>query len=222
MYEWLVGATAFFVIWLVFFIFNKKSRREMLWISFFTMFLGLTEPLFVPEYWNPPSLFDLAQKTGFDIESLIFAFSIGGIISVLYEIIFRKQKHKKIKEEHFWHWIAVTSPFFIFIILFLTLNINSIYSAIIAMLIGSIIVIICRVDLAKKMLVSGLLFLLFYFILVIFFDLAYPNYIEQVWNLQAISGILFIGVPLEELMFAFTAGMLWSSLYEHVKNYKVQ
>lgn len=193
----------------------------MLWISFSTMLLGLTEPLFVPEYWNPPSLFDLAQKTGFDIESLIFSFSIGGIISVLYEIIFRKQKHKKTKEKHSWHWIAVASPFFIFLILFFTLTINSIYSAVIAMLIGSIIIMICRKDLTRKMLVSGLLFLLFYFILVVFFDLAYPNYIEQVWNLKAISGILFVGVPLEELMFTFTAGMLWSSLYEHVKNYSI-
>jgi hypothetical protein len=28
----------------------------------------------VPEYWRPPSLFDLALKNGFDIESLLFAF----------------------------------------------------------------------------------------------------------------------------------------------------
>jgi hypothetical protein len=31
----------------------------------------------IPEYWNPPSLFDLAQRTGFDIESLIFGFAFG-------------------------------------------------------------------------------------------------------------------------------------------------
>lgn len=36
---------------------------------------GLTEPLFVPKYWNPPSLFDLAQRTGFGIKSLIFCFA---------------------------------------------------------------------------------------------------------------------------------------------------
>jgi hypothetical protein len=36
-----------------------------------------------------------------------------------------------------------------------------------------------------------------------------------VWNLKAISGIRLIGVPLEELMFAFTFGLYWSSVYEH-------
>lgn len=46
-------------------------------VSLATAFFGLTEPLFVPEYWNPPTLFDLAQRTGFDLESLIFCFGIG-------------------------------------------------------------------------------------------------------------------------------------------------
>jgi hypothetical protein len=49
--------------------------------------LGLTEPLFVPEYSNPPSLFNLAQRTGVDIERLIFCFAIGGIAAVLYNVL---------------------------------------------------------------------------------------------------------------------------------------
>ena len=59
----------------------------MLWASLFTTPIGQTEPLFVPEYWNPPSLFDLARTTGFDIESLIFSFGIGGIGAVLYNMM---------------------------------------------------------------------------------------------------------------------------------------
>ncbi|HTY76023.1 MAG TPA: hypothetical protein VMD05_10740 [Candidatus Nanoarchaeia archaeon] len=31
--------------------------------------------------------------------------------------------------------------------------------------------------------------------------------------------MLILGVPLEELMFAFTFGMMWSSVYEHVQYY---
>ena len=59
----------------------------MLRASLLTMPFGLTEALFVPRYWDPPSLFDLAQRTGFDIESLIFSFGIGGVGSVLYNIL---------------------------------------------------------------------------------------------------------------------------------------
>ncbi|NQY26146.1 MAG: hypothetical protein HRT92_03100 [Piscirickettsiaceae bacterium] len=45
----------------------------------FTAPFWLTEPLFVPDYWIPPSLFYLAVTTGFNIESLIFCFGIGGV-----------------------------------------------------------------------------------------------------------------------------------------------
>lgn len=50
----------------------------MLRVSLLTAPFGLTEPLFVPEYWNPPSLFVLEQRTGFDLEIFIFCFGIGG------------------------------------------------------------------------------------------------------------------------------------------------
>ena len=32
------------------------------WASIGTAPFGLTEPVFVPEYWSPPSLFDPAQR----------------------------------------------------------------------------------------------------------------------------------------------------------------
>ena len=40
-----------------------------------------TEPIFVPAYWHPPTLFDLAERMGFDFESLLFAFATGGLAS---------------------------------------------------------------------------------------------------------------------------------------------
>jgi len=64
-YVWLVWASAFLFPWLVLFVGLPRYRRAMLWSSVFTMPMGLTEPLFVPAYWNPPSLFDLAARTGF-------------------------------------------------------------------------------------------------------------------------------------------------------------
>jgi hypothetical protein len=43
----------------------------------------------------------------------------------------------------------------------------------------------------------------------------FPGYVQQVWNLEAISGILIAGIPIEELMFAFAFGFFWSTVYEH-------
>ena len=192
----------------------------MLWVSLFTMPFGLTEPLFVPEYWSPPSLFNLAARTGFDIEILIFCFAVGGIGAVLYEALI-KVKHQKISEhekhrkKHRFHLLALSSPLFIFLLLHLLTKLNPIYSASIAMFGGGIAAMLCRPDLKRKICVGGTMFLAIYFVFFLLFDLTYPGLVQNVWNLSVLSGILIIGVPLEELMFAFTFGMLWSSVYEH-------
>ena len=222
-YAWLIWSLLLIIIWLVvyFSLNSKDKKREMLIVSLWTSLLGLTEPLFVPEYWSPPSLFDLAQKTGFDIESLIFSFGIGGLAVVLYERIFRA-KHQAISQaeqhspRHRFHLWAIASAPIIFVILLLTTNINPIYSASIAMVAGGLFAWYCRPDLKEKMLVSALIFLGLYFIYFLTLIAMYPGYVGQVWNLKAISGILILGIPLEKLLFALSFGFIWSSIYEHV------
>jgi hypothetical protein len=48
--------------------------------------------------------------------------------------------------------------------------------------------------------------------------MADPTFVN-VWNFTDISGILVAGIPLEELLFAFAFGMMWSSAYEHTFGY---
>lgn len=223
---WLTASLVLLVVWLVIFTIKSKARKEMLWVSLFTMPFGLTEPLFVPEYWNPPSLFNLAATIGFDIESLIFSFAIGGIGAILYETFFKIKHikmsyHEKNSSRHRHHLPALISPLITFLPLFLFTSLNPIYSASIAMAVGAIAAIFCRPDLKMKVLLGSLMFFALYFIFFVSFNLAYPDLVKQVWNLQAISGILVFGVPLEELMFALTFGALWSSYYEHIKWYKL-
>ena len=222
MNSWLVGSVGLFIIWIFIFLVVKRIRKGMLWASLITLPLGLTEPLFVPEYWAPPSVFNLAAKTSFDIESFIFAFAIGGIAAVLYEIFF-KTKHKKISKHeirgkrHKFHLLALFSPAIIFLLLYLFTNLNPIYSAIIAIFAGAIATILCRPDLKNKIFAGGFLFFGIYFLSFLFLNLIFPEWIEQTWNLSEISGILILGIPIEELLFAFAVGMMWGGIYEHVK-----
>lgn len=220
---WLLWSAFLIVIWGVIYALlkNKESRKEMLIVSLWTSLVGFSEPLFVPEYWNPPSLFDLAHRTGFDMESLIFSFGIGGIAVVLYERIFRT-RHETIPISahhalrHRYHLWAILSAPIVFAILALITNLNPIYTSAIAMVVGGLAGWYCRPDLKKKMIASAFLFLGLYFFYFLTLIALYPGYVEQVWRLDAISGILIVGVPLEELMFAFSFGFLWSSIYEHL------
>ena len=199
----------------------------MFWVSLLSAPFGLTEPLFVPEYWNPPSLFNLAAKTGFDIESLVFSFAIGGIGAILYNSLF-KVKHKKMSmyemhsKKHRFHLLALFSPVLVFLVVSYFTQLNPIYSASIAMFFGGIAAMLCRPDLKKEVWMGGVLFFLLYFVYFFFFIKVYPYVVTSFWNLSAISGVLILGIPLEELIFAFTYGMLWSSAYEHIRGYKAK
>ena len=223
-YIWLIWSLILIAIWLVIYVSlsSGKEKKEMIVVSLWTSLLGLTEPLFVPEYWSPPSLFDLAMRTGFDIESLIFSFGIGGIAVVLYGRIFRRQDVSMSAKEHnlsrhkFHIWMLLSAPA-VLVALLLTTDLNPLHSSIIAMIVGGLATWYCRTDLKKKMIVSAFLFLALYF--VYFWTLiviAPVGYVENVWNLEALSGILIIGIPLEELLFALSFGFIWSSIYEHL------
>lgn len=220
-YAWLIWSLGFLLVWLLLFLFRKDLRKEMWWVSLGTMPLGLTEPLFVPEYWNPPTLFHLAQSTGFDIESLIFCFSIGGVGTVIYKLIYKTQttivsESEKQHRRHRLHKFVLATPVIVFLLFALLTPLNHIYCAVIAMFIGALATLYCRPDLKYKIWIGGLLFLSFY--AVFFFSLTWvlPDYVKHVWNLKALSGLMIFGVPIEEFLFAFSFGMLWSSLYEHV------
>lgn len=137
MLEYFISSIFLLLIWLIIYSLRPYIRKEMLTISSFTMAFSLTGPLFIPEYWNPPTLFNLSATIGVDIESLIFSFAIGGIASVFYEAIFgfnhQKTHHT---ERHWFHWLTLMLPPSVFILLHQLTQINPIYSVSIAMFSG--------------------------------------------------------------------------------------
>ena len=220
-FVWFGWSCLFLVFWgVVYASLRIENRREMREMSGWTALLAFTEPVFVPTYWNPPSLFDLAQRTGFDIESFIFCFSIGGLAVALYEKVF-PVIHEPIPgaQSGLRRWIPVlvvlTAPA-VFAVLDITLQFNPIYSAFIALTGAGVVMLALRPDLFHKMVLSGLLFLAVYFVYFLTLLLAAPGYVEQVWNIHALSGITVGGIPLEELLFAASFGFCWSGIYEFV------
>ena len=218
-YAWFFWASAFLIPWGIIFVLNVGKRPVMLRVSFVTSLFGLTEPIFVPRYWNPPSLFELAQRTRFDIESLVFSFAIGGIGVVLYDAITRRdlvpmESLARHGQRHRWHRIALLAPFVLFVPLYF-LPWNPIFAALVCLVAGAVGSVVCRPDLLTKTLVSGALFLVLYWLFMLGLRWSAPGYIEAVWNLPNLSRVLVGGIPLEELLFGFAFGMYWASVYEH-------
>jgi len=224
-YAYLIFSLLLLAVWLIIFAMAAAdSRREILRVSFWTMWLALTEPFFVPAYWSPPTLFDLARRSGFDLESFIFCFAVGGIAVVLYEALLPAPHVKILKGEHQrsrhrFHFGVVMSAPIVFLLLLPT-ALNPIYAAMIALVVGFFATWYCRPDLVNKMIVSGILFTFVYFLTFLLLNISFPGYVQAVWNLSALSGILIFGVPLEELLWAGSFGLYWSSVYEHFGWYR--
>jgi Lycopene cyclase len=220
---WLTWSLILLLIWGIvrYRLKSREVKREMLVVSICTSFLGFTEPLFVPAYWDPPSLFDLAWNTGFDLESFIFSFAIGGLGYALYMVVFPVEhepempRDERLEARHKYHLPLLLSTPAIFIVLLIATPLNPIYDAVIAMVLGGISTWYCRPDLKKKMLVSAMLFLCLYSLYFFTLILLFPGFVERVWNIPAISGILVAGIPAEELLFALAFGFYWSTVYEH-------
>lgn len=218
-YTWFIWSSLLLLPWGLLYVMFPAQRKAMLWVSLFTTPFGLTEPIFVPEYWSPPSLFDLALRTGFDIESLIFCFGIGGVATVLYNVV-TGSRFEPVDEGytrlplHRHHKWAIAAPFIAFP-LFYFLPWNVIYASFLSMIVGAVATVLCRPDLKRKVWIGGVLFAAYYWVFVEGLELLSPGYVERVWNLDDLSGILIFSTPLEELIFALTFGMFWAGVYEH-------
>lgn len=219
-YAWALWSAAFLLPWALVFVLRPVLRRPMLWASAITALFGLTEPLFVPAYWNPPSLFGLAQRTGFDLESLVFCFAIGGLGVAGYRALVPVTLHpmdagERNSPRHRWHRWVLVSPFLTFIVLH-SLAWNPIYPAIVAMFVGALATVLCRPDLWRNALFGGAIFLFLYTAFLLGLQWFWPGYIESVWNLEALISWRPAGLPAEELLFGFSFGLYWSSVYEHL------
>ena len=216
---WLAWSSACLVPWIALYVANPLLRGIMLRTSAITSLFGVTERLFIPTYWNPPSLFELAERTGFDIESVIFSFAIGGIGVTLYHFVSGTHvapvapsvRHEPL---HRFHKIGLLAAPVAFIPLAL-LPWNIIYAVIVSLLLGSVTSVICRPHLLRATIIGGALFFGFYAVFMLGLTWFTSGYIAQVWNLPVLSGGLVVGIPTEELAFGAVFGMYWSSVYEH-------
>jgi len=220
-YAYFIGCLIFFIIWLLFFVLRKDLRKEIIFGSILALPFGLSEYLWVPEYWNPPSLFNLISKYGVGIESFLFCFICGGTAAVIYEIITRKKVVKiRLQRKYLF------GPYISVIIIFLSLEFifteKTIYNAIISLLIGAAIIAIKRKDLIGQIIFGGIFFAIVYFLLFFIFSKLFPDYISTAYTIENIWGIMVLGVPLEEIIASFGVGALWSSFYEYIRGYRTK
>jgi hypothetical protein len=220
-YSYLVGTCIFWVAWAICFIPGKPYRREMRWGTLIASPMALTSILFVPQYWTPASLFNLDQKIRVGIEDFLWAAAVGGIASVVGEVLIKERLAAIRRSRHTRHY----GPFVLIAALFVVLQFwrnNTMDNTIISFAAGALILAYLRRDLIPLMLTSSASFTVLYFVLFLWVLLLYPQFVERFYNLPNLLGIYIHGVPIEELLFAATGGAIWSVAYEYVHGYRLE
>lgn len=225
-FVYLILTIPFLLVWLFIFYKRKDLRKELLTISAITALIGpLSEIIYFRDYWLPESV--LAIYIGnfpFMIEDVLFGFAIGGIGAVIYEFLFHKNliKCSDCKKPNMFFIVIL---FILSLLILLLLGLNSIIASSVAFIITGVYVLFNRKDLLFNSIFSGILTSLTVFIIyLILFKLIFSNPIElfeKGWYLYKTNlGILFLGIPLTELIWAFCWGFLAGPLYEFINNKK--
>ncbi len=207
----------FFVIWLVFFLLCHKLHRQMFIIGLFLVASSPVNIIWHYDYWHPLYIFG----TSFRFEDFFWGFAFAGIAATAYEFFFHKHLRAENKLSLVTTGLRMIKLLFIIIIglLFIFTNIlglNSIYSISIGIVATIIYMLWQRRDLIYPALWSGFFSLLFIFIFYIIWLHIYPGVFVKFWQMNVISGILVLGIPVEELIWFFLAGMLLGPMYEFI------
>jgi Lycopene cyclase len=221
-YSYLVGAGIFWVAWVVCAFLGRAYRSEMRWGTLIAAPMALTSLLFVPEYWNPPSLFNLDAKVRVGIEDFLWAAAVGGIAAVVGEILLKEHLRTLRSSRHRRRYGPFVLAAAAFLALRFPLHWKTMPSTIVALALCALALAVLRPNLIKLMLVSAASFTILYFVLFLIVLALYPDFVKCFYTLQNLLGIYVCGVPIEELLFAASGGAVWSIAYEYVHGYRLE
>ena len=166
------------------------------------------------------------------IEDLLFAFSLFGISSVIYQVLIGRHAHKlrgsRYQAENAAHWVAhliliLGLLVFVSLLMIHVFSLSTIHALIVGGLLVGTYIIADRHDLLMNALLSGLFTAALVFIAEqIFFVRLFPLDAATFWQWNALSKFVIGGIPLEEIMWAAVVGFTIGPLYEWLRRYEVK
>ena len=224
MYAYLMWCIILGITWAILFLHRKDLRYEMIFTTLFFLPFGLTQFLFVPQYWNPQVIHKFLGL--FDLESLLFMAFTGGISSVIYQEIFNYRLRKS-KQELAWryHSYIIYSTIILFTILLVLVKLFTTLSVLRTSLLFLLILtpyfLIARKDLLKASLLGALAFTAVYIISLLMIDFSFGGFVSREWTTDGLLGIYLLRIPLEEYLYALFFGMVGSIIFQEIKNVKL-
>ena len=217
-YTYFLIGIGFAVIWLAIFLFRKDTRKEVLIMSIIFGILGpVSNSLFIKDWWQPLTI----DGTGIGfIESLFVGFVIGGVVGVIYEIIFKKIDGVGVipsRKEHLLFFLMAPLSLAIFFGGFYLLGLNSFIASCLALFIPAAVILIRRRDLLPSAFLTGIITVILAILVYNFVNLLTPNWVEKFWYFRNVPHLIILNLPIDDVVHYFLLGLFGGPLYEYWK-----
>lgn len=194
-------------------------RRVIVRVIPFALPFACTEFLFYPSYWEPNFLFDLGNRIGFGIEDFIFVSALAAFTSTIYAFVINHSYTPSGKSGTFACALRALS-LFVFAGLFFTgeiiAGVSVIYAAYLVMIVCACIMLTLRRDLTIPTLLGACLCTAIYFLLSLIAEKIMPGLFKNTWHTHNFLNIFIAGVPLDELLYGFSTGLVGTAFYPYV------
>lgn len=213
-YAYAVITLAFIVIWTALLVLLPRSRPAIFWTSLIFAPAGpVGEYWLIPDYWHPIYLIDIAVGSWhFGFEDYLITFAVAGISAGIFESLALRRGFAELPRTSFgtllrmFGWGVV--GFFLMLLLVSGVGLNSIHAILLIVMIASLLMFFGRWKILSLIVPISVIFGLFVWLFyVVFFLPIFPGVIQALWNLENTWGIMLAGVPMEELLWAFTAAL---------------
>lgn len=211
-FVYLLALIPFCLIWFFLFTKRKDLRKEIVSLSAFIGILSVITAYYwwTKDWWRPDNI--TGTIVGF--EDFIMGFTTGGIMSAVYEFLFKKKyqqigkKYNLIKACFIILFLVCLASWLIFV-----MGITSFWASTISLFLSIIFIIFIRRDLFFNSLISGIamMFISIFFYMVII--LISNTWINNTY-LHGLSGFSVLTIPIEEFVLWFLAGMWVGPFYE--------
>ncbi|MEK7618044.1 MAG: lycopene cyclase domain-containing protein [Patescibacteria group bacterium] len=221
-YAYLFSDLIFVAAWLIIFFWRKDTRKELLWVSaIFGASAYLMQPLFLIDWWHPETI----TGTKFGIEDFMFCFFGGGGLSVLYQILFKKKTvplNSLDDTNRFFGFFTIILFLFLNYFTFFVLSLHSFYSSVIAFGVAIFFIWLRRKDLILPSLLIGFISVPLAVLWFWWAEWLSPGWVQNVWYLDKLSGLIILKAPIEDLIWAFFAAAYISVIYKFWRGEKLQ
>jgi len=174
--------------------------------------------LYTRDWWHPATV----TGTLVGVEDVLYSIGNGGYMAALYAVLVRGSL---VADRPAPDWprrlapiaaIAALPP-----VLFFGLHLHSFIAMSIGSLVALALVLRARPDLLRTALVTGVAGTVLAIPVYLAVEVVFPGSIAATWDLPHLSGLLLLGIPIEDLLWYLYTAALWGTYYKFALGQRV-